>query len=69
MNENKNIDPLDRFSCNNDDMEIADMVCDFCIYRIAEDASRCEKYPNGKPDEVLDSYYYCPLCKMVDFDF
>ena len=64
MNEEKN----SRFSCNNDDMEIGDSVCDFCIYRIAEDPSCCGKYPNGKPDELLDPNYYCPLCTMTDFD-
>lgn len=45
MNEEKNTEPQNRFSCNNDDMEVGDTVCDFCIYRIADDASCCEKYP------------------------
>lgn len=69
MYEEKKTDPNDRFSCKNNDMTVCDTVCDVCIFNYPEDMSCCKKYPDGKPNEVLDPDYFCPLCMMTDFEF
>ena len=40
---------MDDYSTYKDgDLEICDLLCDACAYRIPEDPSRCRKYPQGE---------------------
>ncbi len=43
------------------DLDIVESICDVCIYNNTDDQSICEKYPNGKPVELLDPDAYCQL--------
>lgn len=43
------------------DLNIVDSLCDVCIFNNAADPSVCEKYPKGKPVELLDPDSYCQL--------
>lgn len=51
------------------DLEICDVLCDACAFRIPEDLSRCRKYPQGKPEETLDPDYFCPQFAVTGLDF
>ena len=41
-----------------EDLAVCDTLCDACVFRMADDLSRCRKFPEGKPDEVLDPDYF-----------
>lgn len=49
------------FEYKPDDLEVVDSICDVCIYKNGEDPSICEKFPDGKPVELLDPDAYCHL--------
>ncbi len=48
------------------DLAVCDMLCDVCVYRFAGDVTRCKKYPQGKPEEILDPDYFCEEFAMND---
>lgn len=51
-----------------EDLAVCDTLCDACVLRMADDLSRCRKFPEGKPDEVLDPDYFCPEFAMTELD-
>lgn len=70
LNELKeNVVPGERYYCTEDAMVVCDVICDACFYRYPEDTSSCKRYPQGKPDELLNPDYYCPKFSMSGFKF
>lgn len=59
----------DYLSYQSDELTLCDRLCDVCIYRDRKDPSVCQKYPNGKPDEMLDPDAICIYFAMTDLQF
>lgn len=50
------------------DLVICDHICQACAYKFKDDTACCEKFPDGKPTELLAPEYYCTEFSMVDLD-
>ena len=55
----------ERFNNNKGDIEFKRCQCEFCRYNCKDengiDKKTCPKYPDGKPDEVLQTKVKCPF--------
>lgn len=68
MNENNTDKKETYMTCHDDDMFVCDILCDACAYRFENDPLICKKFPNGKPDEIMDPDFYCPGYSAFDLD-
>lgn len=58
----------ERFNYNKGDIEFKRCQCAFCRYNCKDengiDKKTCPKYPDGKPDEVLQTKIQCPFLEF-----
>lgn len=58
----------DYYTYGDNDLQLADRLCQLCVFENPQEPGCCRKYPDGKPMEVLDPDYVCPLFSMFEFD-
>lgn len=54
-----------RFIYEKEDIEIKNSQCDFCKYNNVDNNRICEKYTNGKPQEVKNEI---KRCEYLDYN-
>lgn len=69
MEENKqDMEPReDYFSYGSNDLIICERLCDACVFRM-KDAAVCRKYPEGKPEAMLDKDAWCTHFSVIERD-
>ncbi len=55
----------DYFTYQKGDIEIKRTQCEFCKYNNKEDITKCIKYPEGKPLDVVNTKV---RCKYIDVE-
>ena len=64
-NENEN-DRSDYFVYKKGDIEYRDSLCDFCKYNNPDNFNNCIHYPNGKPEDIINSDVKCQYLELSD---
>ena len=49
-------------------LNFANCQCDFCVYNIPEMTSKCKKYPDIKPLEILNSEFLCDFIHLSEIE-
>ena len=49
----------DKFVWNESDIQIADSLCDFCLYNDKENCNKCSQYLEGKPADIINDSCNC----------
>ena len=62
MKQNRN----DYFTYKQGDIQFGDSQCDFCKYNDLNNKSVCIKYPNGKPNNVINTEVKCKFLEMEE---
>lgn len=52
-------DRSDYFTYKKDDIKFGNSQCDFCKYNDSNNITKCVKYPDGKPEEVIKTEVKC----------
>ena len=59
-------DRNDYFTYKQGDIQFGDSQCDFCKYNDLNNKSVCIKYPNGKPNNVINTEVKCEFLEMEE---
>ena len=59
-------DRSDYFTYKQGDIQFGDSQCDFCKYKDLNNKNVCVKYPNGKPNNVINTEVKCEYLEMED---
>ncbi len=56
----------DYFTYRQGDIQFGDSQCDFCKYNDLNNKSACIKYPNGKPNNIINTEVKCEYLEMEE---
>lgn len=62
-NEN---DRSDYFTYKQGDIKFGNSQCDFCKYKDSNDITKCIKYPDGKPENIINTETKCQYLEMEE---
>ena len=60
-------DRSDYFSYTEENsLNFGDCQCDFCVYNILGVTSKCKKYPDIKPLEIINNEFLCDFMYSIE---
>ena len=61
-------DRNDYFAYKQGDIQIGNSQCDFCRYKDSNNITKCIKYPDGKPNDIINTNVRCEYLELSTHD-